>query len=624
MSVEPRIPWDVRRELGGLPLPPAEVARDTTKGRLAGFFLTPDTAPVGLSVRRSPWVAPLFLVAFAVAVAEMNPWFLPIVHHYGRFLEQTVSVPTGTIGKQASVVVRPLFLLLTALFGALLSGSLWRRLRFLVLTSVTFGVLCFTTDALLLKMTRYGGPGPFGIFGNMVAGIEGIVALAVGIFTSAALPRGVKVREERHRWHGELAIFACTLAATLAGVAALLHYLHRSLAAIDRVPVLAGVASSLVLFFGLLAFALYLVDRTRARRRGLRHSSLPSVAIVVPARNEAGLIGDCVRAIDQAAADYPAECSVYVVENGSSDETYEEAGEALAGALNIHGVLLRCDPKGKAFALNTGIAHAREEIVLRIDADTIVTGSVLHGLMRHFDDDRVGGVSGLPLPRTQEHWICRMRAIEVYYQVGFKRAGYNAVDAVGVLPGALVAYRRRIVETLNGFAQGVNGEDADMTVRVGRLGYRIVSDPTVRAYTEMPTSFAYLREQRMRWSRGTYHMLARNKSGILRSQGLRCVWMLPWAGFVMFRRLMILPFAAAGVTLVLTTHSILAAEEVAAGGAIVLGFQLIQMALTMCFFRQPRLVKDVPSYAIFRLIVSFYALETLLGLSFRRRQPPEA
>ena len=191
--------------------------------------------------------------------------------------------------------------------------------------------------------------------------------------------------------------------------------------------------------------------------------------------------------------------------------------------------------KGKAYALNSASGMSAEEIVLRIDADTLVTRSVLFGLARHFGDPSVGGSSGMPLPRVQESWICRMRALEVYYQVGFKRAGYNAVDAIGVLPGALVAYRRDLLVKLNGFAEGVNGEDADMTVRVGRLGYRIVSDASVRAYTEMPTTFAYLREQRMRWARGTYHMLARNKSGIVMLQGLRCVWMLPWAGFIMFR-----------------------------------------------------------------------------------------
>jgi cellulose synthase/poly-beta-1,6-N-acetylglucosamine synthase-like glycosyltransferase len=164
-----------------------------------------------------------------------------------------------------------------------------------------------------------------------------------------------------------------------------------------------------------------------------------------------------------------------------------------------------------------------------------------------------------------------------------------------VLPGALVGYRRDLLVRLNGFAEGVNGEDADMTFRVGRLGYRIVSDSSVRAYTEMPSTLTYLREQRMRWARGTYHLLARNKSGILMMQGIRCVWMLPWAGFIMFRRLMMLPFAATGLFLVLIDHSQLPLQEIAAGGAILLGVQLVQMAVCMLLIGDPRLIASIPS-----------------------------
>jgi hypothetical protein len=96
--------------------------------------------------------------------------------------------------------------------------------------------------------------------------------------------------------------------------------------------------------------------------------------------------------------------------------------------------------------------------------------------------------------------------------------------------------------------------------------------------------------------------------------------MLPWAGFIMFRRLMMLPFAAAGLLLVLLNHSSLPLQEISAGGAIFLGVQLIQMIACMVLLGDTRLIASVPGYLIFRLIVSFYALETLLTLAFNR--PP--
>jgi cellulose synthase/poly-beta-1,6-N-acetylglucosamine synthase-like glycosyltransferase len=603
---------------GGKRTLPQGIGFDTTRGRQAGFFITPDTAPPGLSVPRPRWVTPLFLALFAACAAVLDRWIPLATHVYGRMLRTMANVPEGTFGKQSSVAVRPLMLLLALLFALLAAGTVRRRLRLFLTTLLAFAVLAVLTDLALTRLSLYGGPGPFGALGNTIAGLDGLAALAIGVFTSAALPPGVIVRTERKRPHRDLALLCIVVGVAVLAVLVVKRHWGELLILLSKTPLLGGIASTLVVFFGLFPGMLYAVNITRRCTNRGKHTMLFPVGILVPARNEEGLIGDCVRAIDEAVADYPEQCTVYVVENGSTDRTLEEARAAIREARHVRGVLLQCESKGKAFALNYGLRHVTEEIVLRIDADTLVTRSVLFGLIRHFGDPSVGGASGMPLPRVQESWICRMRALEVYYQVGFKRAGYNAVDAIGVLPGALVAYRRDLLVKLNGFAEGVNGEDADMTVRVGRLGYRIVSDASVRAYTEMPSTFAYLREQRMRWARGTYHMLARNKSGIYMLQGLRCVWMLPWAGFIMFRRLMMLPFAAAGLFLVLLNHSSVPLQEISAGGAIFLGVQLIQMIACMVLLGDTRLIASIPSYLVFRLIVSFYALETLLTLAFTR------
>ena len=48
-------------------------AADTTPGDLFVTPLTPDTAPVGLSVRRSRWVAPSLLAVYAVVAARSSP-----------------------------------------------------------------------------------------------------------------------------------------------------------------------------------------------------------------------------------------------------------------------------------------------------------------------------------------------------------------------------------------------------------------------------------------------------------------------------------------------------------------------------------------------------------------------
>jgi cellulose synthase/poly-beta-1,6-N-acetylglucosamine synthase-like glycosyltransferase len=214
-------------------------------------------------------------------------------------------------------------------------------------------------------------------------------------------------------------------------------------------------------------------------------------------------------------------------------------------------------------------------------------------------------------------WIERMRAIEVHYGAAFKRTSQGAVDAIPVLPGATVAFRRDLLLELNGFSEGMLGEDADITVRMGRLGYRIVSDPTIKVFSEQPQNLSELREQRMRWSCGLFHMMGRNRSAIFHMQGLRGMWTLPWACFVMFRKLMLIPFAIAAIVLVVSGHSFFPLREVAAAGAITLGAQLVLMSVVLTVLGAPGLVASLPGYVVFRLVVTYFALETLLTVRLK-------
>ena len=87
---------------------------------------------------------------------------------------------------------------------------------------------------------------------------------------------------------------------------------------------------------------------------------------------------------------------------------------------------------------------------------------------------------------------------------------------------------------------------------------------------------------------------------------------MPWACFVMFRKLILIPFAVAVLGLILLDDSFFPLHEIAAAGAIALGAQLLVMAVVVSILGGPGLVISLPSYIVFRLIVTYFALETLL------------
>jgi cellulose synthase/poly-beta-1,6-N-acetylglucosamine synthase-like glycosyltransferase len=595
----------------------------TDEPQLLETPFTPDTAPPGLAIRRSWWVAPLLLVAFGLAAVALQPHFTQMTYHYGRFIRNLSQDTSLRLPKQASITVRPLFASLLLLFTVFAAGSWTRRLRLGVTALGLYVALTILVDVVMARLSESGGPSPFMAYGNVIAGLVGMLVVAIAVFGNARLPGDVRVhRKLPIRWTPLFILGFSTLVSVVAAWAVghfFGSYIHAHL---DNLPLLGGSGSAVVAFFVTIPLALCIFGAIveRFKKKPLP-GSLPSVAFIVPARDEEGMIGDTIDAIAVAAAAYPGDVQAIVIENGSSDDTVLEAEAAFECHPDLDSLLVHCPPLGKSRALNVGLSRADADIIVRIDADTLVAPELLNRAIPHFWDPEVGGVGSLPLPREDRGWIAHMRAIETYYGAAFKRVAQNYADCVTVLPGATVAYRRSLLLELGGFAEGVNGEDADITVRVGRLGYKVVADRHVLTYTDVPRNLSQLREQRMRWSRGLYHMIGRNRSAISMRQGVRGLWMLPWACFMMFRKLMLVPFAVAAGAMIIAQPSTLPLHEIAAAGAIVIGVQLFQMIAVVLFYRQPRLVMVLPSYLVFRLIVTYYALETLLTLAFDRPLP---
>lgn len=367
---------------------------------------------------------------------------------------------------------------------------------------------------------------------------------------------------------------------------------------------------------------LYLVSIVQ-RRRTPADEKAPSVAFLIPAYNEADGIAACIEALDRAAAGYAGRCRLYLVDNASEDDTRAVAASAIADCRALSGSVLLCPAPGKSRALNYGLGHVTEDVVVRVDADTVVSSTLLGQLAPYFRDPAVGGVTGMSVPKNPRSWLGCMRLIEVHYNIGFMRCAQSALDVVMVMPGVLASYRRELLVELGGFGEGFNGEDADITVRIGRLGYRIVNDPRIRARTEMPATLGHLREQRQRWARGLFHMAARNMSIVWMRQGIRGVCLLPWSILNSSRRSLTLPVLACAVLVELVEPSVFSMEQISLVAGAMVSLQMAVIAVLLAAHRQFRALALLPTYLVFRLFRAYVTLETLLTLRLdRERRSP--
>ena len=594
---------------------PPSVAGDGTR---AIHYASIDTTPVGYAVSRSLWVAPALLLTFAGLSAAML-LLLPSLMRLYVGTVQTIAGVDEAPYQPVTLSLRPFLGLLLCLVALFAPGPLNSRLALLLISFSLYVSSLLLLDVILVRLEAHGVVRPFSETGGLISACVAILASMVAVFTRYRLPPDVRVEARVLRSRRGAVVLASSVVLSVALAAVVASLWSHEFTAVARIPSLGGVGSFLLVFVVVITAVLFTIAAMDRRAKPTQGSIL-SVAFLVPAHNEEQVVGKCIRSLEAAAAAYEGSCRLYVVENGSADRTAAAATEAIRGCHRLAGRVLRCSQAGKSNALNVGLRAIHEDIVVRVDADTLVEASLLPDLIPYFWDGNIGGVAGIPLPYDRRSWIARMRTLEVYYNVAIKRFAQNALDAVMVLPGFMVAYRRELLVKLGGYAEGINGEDADMTIRVGRLGYRIVSDPGIRALTEVPGTIGHLREQRMRWARGVIHMAGRNRSMVPMRQGVRALLLLPWALWSFVRRTMLLPLLVALAVLILARSDALSLRDIAAVGAVIVVMQLVIMSCILAAYRQYRVIPFAPTYLAFRLLLIYFSLEAFLTLPLRVTQ----
>ncbi len=231
------------------------------------------------------------------------------------------------------------------------------------------------------------------------------------------------------------------------------------------------------------------------------------LSVLVAAYNEEKVIGETLRTV--LATDYTGEIEVIVVDDGSRDQTAAEV-EAIA-ATDPRVRLLRQENRGKARALQRGLAAVRSGVVVFLDADTHCQRDTLRRLVEPFSDEGVGAVSGHAKVGNLRTFIARCQALE--YTCGFNldRRAYTRWNCMTVVPGAISAIRKSAIDDAGGLSLETLAEDTDLTLSLHKRGHRMVYVPEAIAWTEAPETVRTLARQRFRWAYGTLQCLWKHR-----------------------------------------------------------------------------------------------------------------
>ena len=234
-------------------------------------------------------------------------------------------------------------------------------------------------------------------------------------------------------------------------------------------------------------------------------SSTPFVSILVPAYNEQGVISRTLNSLVNIKYERK---EIIVIDDGSTDLT-----KFVAAGFKDRGVRVLSKPNGgKASALNFGLLFARGDIVITIDADSMITRDAVDEIVRTMNSNPdIVAVAGNIKILNSNSILTKIQELEYIMAINTIRRAFAFFGSVMVIPGAFGAFKKQHVIDVGGYDTDTMTEDFDVTIKLLKTRGAVSSSSTANAYTEVPSTWKSLYKQRIRWSTGTLQTIFKHK-----------------------------------------------------------------------------------------------------------------
>jgi biofilm PGA synthesis N-glycosyltransferase PgaC len=260
-------------------------------------------------------------------------------------------------------------------------------------------------------------------------------------------------------------------------------------------------SSASLIFLAYSGYPISLYFRARFWPRPVRRAStFPRVTIALAVHNEEKNLPG--KLLNLAALDYPADrLEVIVISDGSTDET----NKILAAWQNSgRRAVILPEHRGKANALNHGMAEAQGEIICFTDARQTIAPDGLQNLVANFADPSVGCASGditLGNPTTG----APMNGLGVYWRMEtHMRRWEGALGSLVGAAGCFYAVRKNLVVR---FPVETILDDVYLPVHIARQGKRVVFESSARGWDYTHDNQRREFRRKVRTITGNYQLL---------------------------------------------------------------------------------------------------------------------
>ena len=226
---------------------------------------------------------------------------------------------------------------------------------------------------------------------------------------------------------------------------------------------------------------------------GRKLKSGPLVSVIVATRNREAYLPDLLESLAKQSF---RSFEVIIVDDSDRKESRKAVSLTVRRFLGSLKIKLLRNPRrlGIPRSLNRGLLAARGRIVAFTDDDCIVDRTWLENIVRWYRYPNIGGVGGRVIPVDNDaRWVPEHRpypgVVGKVLRSGEVVSNFD-LDVgpvlVDCLPGANMSFRRDLLLKAGGFSQAYEGNayrfETDLSLRIKRLGYRIVFDPRAIVY----------------------------------------------------------------------------------------------------------------------------------------------
>lgn len=253
--------------------------------------------------------------------------------------------------------------------------------------------------------------------------------------------------------------------------------------------------------YGIIVFIIVKINYVIRKKPVFDYTHEPEVTLIVPCFNEAEFIEEKIK--NSLLLAYPAnKLKLLFISDGSSDETHERI-KKYPTIIALH----EKERSGKASAMNRAMKFVTTPIVVFCDANTVLNKDAIKELVKHYQDEKVGAVTGEKriVSSNREGASTAGEGIYWKYESLLKQLDSDFYSVVGAA-GELMSYRTSLYKELP--ADSLL-DDLMQSMQIVINGYKVIYEQKACATETASANIKEELKRKIRISAGAWQSMLR-------------------------------------------------------------------------------------------------------------------